>query len=52
MKFERQIYDALKYTIDDWKAIVLLGIILCIASTSEETVSENIHIFIIDYYNE
>lgn len=47
MKFERQIYDALKYTIDDWKAIVLLGIILCIASTSEETITENVYILII-----
>lgn len=36
MKFRNQIYDAMKYTLKDWKAIVLLGIILCIASTIEE----------------
>lgn len=41
MKFISQIKDAAKYTFRDWKSIVLLGIILCIASTSEELYSDN-----------
>ncbi|WP_407415954.1 DUF4013 domain-containing protein [Methanobrevibacter sp.] len=36
MNFINQIKDAIKYTFKDWKAIVLLGIILCLASTFEE----------------
>ena len=32
MKFRSQIYDALKYTLRDWKPIILLGLILCILS--------------------
>lgn len=42
MKFTSQIMDALKYTFKDWKSIVLLGIILCIASTFEEWNTSNI----------
>ncbi|WP_296861150.1 DUF4013 domain-containing protein [uncultured Methanobrevibacter sp.] len=48
MKFISQIKDAAKYTFKDWKTIVLLGIILCIASTSEEfTTNNNILLFIL-----
>ena len=36
MKFRYHILDAMKYTLKDWKAIVLLGIIFCIASTADE----------------
>ncbi|MBR0059497.1 MAG: DUF4013 domain-containing protein [Methanobrevibacter sp.] len=32
MKFRSQIYDALKYTLRDWKPIILLGLILYILS--------------------
>ena len=42
MKFSSQIKDAAKYTFRDWKAIVLLGIILCIASTLDETYTDNL----------
>lgn len=42
MKFSSQIKDAAKYTFRDWKSIVLLGIILCIASTLDETYTDNL----------
>ena len=32
MNFKDQIYDALKYTLKDWKPTILLGTILFIAS--------------------
>ena len=44
MKFINQIHDALKYTLKDWKAIVLLGIIICISDTSREFHVENIYL--------
>lgn len=47
MNFTSQIKDALKYTFKDWKSIVLLGIILCIASTFEEWHTENLLIRVI-----
>lgn len=47
MKFISQIVDAMKFTLRDWKAIILLGIILCIASTSEHWDSN----YIIIYYS-
>ena len=47
MKFSSQIKDAAKYTFRDWKAIVLLGIILCIASTLDETYTDNLLLLII-----
>ena len=37
MNFKNQIYDALKYTLKDWKTIILLGIILCTSPTIIET---------------
>ena len=36
MKFTNQIYDALKYTLRDWKTIILLGLILCILSAMDK----------------
>lgn len=42
MRFRDQIHDALKFTLMDWKAIVILGIILCIAATFDELDSENL----------
>jgi hypothetical protein len=47
MKFRYQILDAISYTLRDWKAIVLLGIILCIASTSEEFQTADLTIYCI-----
>ena len=44
MKFRNQIYDAMKYTLKDWKAIILLGTVLCIASTVEELHTKNLTI--------
>ena len=37
MNFKNQIYDALKYTLKDWKTIILLGIILCTLAAIIET---------------
>lgn len=36
MNFTSEMLGAMKYTLRDWKAIILLGIILCIASTSRK----------------
>ncbi len=37
MNFKNQIYDAIKYTLKDWKTIILLGIILCTLPVIIET---------------
>ena len=42
MKFKNRIYDAFKYTLKDWKAIILLGAVLCIASTVGEFQTDNL----------
>lgn len=47
MNFFSQILDALKFTLRDWKAIVLLGLILCILSTSKEYQSDSLLIYYI-----
>ena len=47
MKFKNRIYDAFKYTLKDWKAIILLGAVLCIASTVGEFQTDNLTIFFI-----
>ncbi|WP_407422346.1 DUF4013 domain-containing protein [Methanobrevibacter sp.] len=49
MKFTTQLRDAFKYTLRDWKAIVLLGIFLCMASTFEEIHSNNLLILIVAF---
>ena len=45
MNFKSEISDAITYTLRDWKGIVLLGIILCIASTVEEVQTDNINLY-------
>lgn len=47
MNFKSQILDAVTYTLRDWKGIVLLGIILCIASTVEEVQVDNMNLYYI-----
>lgn len=47
MNFINQIYDAFRYTLRDWKAIILLGMIICISDTSSEYKTENFYIFLI-----
>ena len=47
MNFTSQIFDAMKFTLRDWKAIIILGIILCIASTSEEIYANDLIISLI-----
>ncbi len=47
MKFKNRIYDAFKYTLKDWKAIILLGAVLCIASTAGEFQTDSLTIFFI-----
>ena len=47
MNFKSQIFDAVTYTLRDWKGIVLLGIIFCIASTVEEVQVDNMNLYYI-----
>lgn len=44
MNFINQIHDAFRYTLRDWKAIVLLGMIICISDTAMEYNTENIYL--------
>ena len=46
MKFRNQIFDALKFTLKDWKTIILLGIILSTISIIYETDIDNFLIYI------
>lgn len=47
MNFKSQVFDAVTYTLRDWKGIVLLGIIFCIASTVEEVQVDNMNLYYI-----
>ena len=51
MNFKNQIYDAIKYTLKDWKTIILLGIILCTLPVIIETETNEVEEFLTKTYN-